>query len=67
MQGLEEKLGKLAPPAYATAGFISHYFVERFGFEKNCLAVQWSGDNPNSLADNNISINIQVVHSIKDG
>ncbi|KFK36514.1 hypothetical protein AALP_AA4G134000 [Arabis alpina] len=47
--GLEEKLGKLAP-AYATAGFISHYFVERFGFEKNCLVVQWSGDNPNSLA-----------------
>ncbi|EOA13158.1 hypothetical protein CARUB_v10026177mg [Capsella rubella] len=47
--GLEEKLGKLAP-AYATAGSISQYFVERFGFEKNCVVVQWSGDNPNSLA-----------------
>ncbi|ESQ43707.1 hypothetical protein EUTSA_v10013140mg [Eutrema salsugineum] len=47
--GLEEKLGKLAP-AYATAGFISPYFVQRFGFEKSCVVVQWSGDNPNSLA-----------------
>ncbi|XP_010482243.1 PREDICTED: xylulose kinase-like [Camelina sativa] len=47
--GLEEKLGKLAP-AYATAGSISKYFVERFGFAKNCVVVQWSGDNPNSLA-----------------
>ncbi|KAJ0248356.1 hypothetical protein HA466_0154640 [Hirschfeldia incana] len=47
--GLEEKLGKLAP-AYATAGSISQYFVQRYGFEKNCVVVQWSGDNPNSLA-----------------
>uniref|UniRef100_A0A1J3CM20 Xylulose kinase n=1 Tax=Noccaea caerulescens TaxID=107243 RepID=A0A1J3CM20_NOCCA len=47
--GLEEKLGKLAP-AYATAGSISQYFVQRFGFEKKCVVVQWSGDNPNSLA-----------------
>ncbi|KAA8528414.1 hypothetical protein F0562_035769 [Nyssa sinensis] len=47
--GLEERLGKLAP-AHAVAGFIAHYFVERFHFNKNCLVVQWSGDNPNSLA-----------------
>lgn len=46
---LEEKLGKLAP-AHAVAGFIAPYFVERFHFNKNCLIVQWSGDNPNSLA-----------------
>ncbi|KAK9983103.1 hypothetical protein SO802_032628 [Lithocarpus litseifolius] len=46
---LEEKLGKLAP-AHAVAGFIASYFVERFHFNKNCLVVQWSGDNPNSLA-----------------
>ncbi|CAN8324315.1 unnamed protein product [Cochlearia groenlandica] len=46
---LEEKLGKLAP-AYATAGLISQYFVQRYGFDKNCVVVQWSGDNPNSLA-----------------
>ncbi|KAL8490302.1 hypothetical protein ACS0TY_025993 [Phlomoides rotata] len=47
--GLEEKLGKLAP-AYAVAGLIASYFLERYQFDKNCLIVQWSGDNPNSLA-----------------
>ncbi|XP_020680363.1 xylulose kinase 2 isoform X1 [Dendrobium catenatum] len=46
---LEEKLGNLAPP-HAVAGFISPYFVERFHFQKDCLVIQWSGDNPNSLA-----------------
>ncbi|XP_062159293.1 xylulose kinase 2 [Alnus glutinosa] len=46
---LEDKLGKLAP-AHAVAGYIASYFVERFHFNKNCLVVQWSGDNPNSLA-----------------
>ncbi|KAI4321468.1 hypothetical protein MLD38_034843 [Melastoma candidum] len=46
---LEEKLGKLAP-AYAVAGNISSYFVQRYNFSKDCLVIQWSGDNPNSLA-----------------
>ncbi|KAL8126443.1 hypothetical protein AgCh_013650 [Apium graveolens] len=46
---LEERLGKLAP-AHAVAGSIASYFVERFHFNKDCLVVQWSGDNPNSLA-----------------
>ncbi|KAL2340061.1 hypothetical protein Fmac_008001 [Flemingia macrophylla] len=46
---LESKLGDLAP-AYAVAGNIAPYFIERYHFNKNCLAVQWSGDNPNSLA-----------------
>ncbi|XP_017701081.2 xylulose kinase 2-like [Phoenix dactylifera] len=47
--GLEEKLGKLAP-AHAVAGLIAPYFVERFQFKDSCLIIQWSGDNPNSLA-----------------
>ncbi|PON68314.1 Ribulokinase [Parasponia andersonii] len=47
--GLEQKLGKLAP-AHAVAGCIAPYFVERFSFNKHCLIIQWSGDNPNSLA-----------------
>ncbi|XP_058069587.1 xylulose kinase 2-like [Magnolia sinica] len=47
--GLEEKLGKLVP-AHAVAGLIAPYFVERFHFNKSCLVIQWSGDNPNSLA-----------------
>lgn len=47
--GLEEKLGKLAP-AHTIAGHIAPYYVERYNFNKNCLVVHWSGDNPNSLA-----------------
>ncbi|KAI3465198.1 hypothetical protein Pfo_021861 [Paulownia fortunei] len=46
---LEEKLGNLAP-THAVAGFMSNYYVERYLFKRNCLVVQWSGDNPNSLA-----------------
>uniref|UniRef100_A0A453AY68 Xylulose kinase n=1 Tax=Aegilops tauschii subsp. strangulata TaxID=200361 RepID=A0A453AY68_AEGTS len=46
---LEQKLGNLAP-ACAAAGRISSYFVERHQFDKNCFVIQWSGDNPNSLA-----------------
>ncbi|KAH6764942.1 xylulose 2 [Perilla frutescens var. frutescens] len=46
---LEKKLGDLAP-AHAVAGFISNYYVQRYHFKKNCAVVQWSGDNPNSLA-----------------
>uniref|UniRef100_A0A7C9DXS4 Xylulose kinase n=2 Tax=Opuntia streptacantha TaxID=393608 RepID=A0A7C9DXS4_OPUST len=46
---LEQKLGKLAP-SYAVSGFIAPYFANRFHFDKNCLVIQWSGDNPNSLA-----------------
>ncbi|GLT65207.1 hypothetical protein SLA2020_376510 [Shorea laevis] len=46
---LEEKLGKLAP-SHAVAGHICSYFVERYNFNKDCLVIQWSGDNPNSLA-----------------
>ncbi|PPD75249.1 hypothetical protein GOBAR_DD27823 [Gossypium barbadense] len=37
-------------PAHVVAGSIASYFVERYKFNKNCLVVQWSGDNPNSLA-----------------
>ncbi|XP_020256309.1 LOW QUALITY PROTEIN: xylulose kinase [Asparagus officinalis] len=47
--GLEEKLGKLAP-AHAVAGPIARYFVDRYHFNDSCLVIQWSGDNPNSLA-----------------
>ncbi|XP_044511008.1 xylulose kinase 2-like [Mangifera indica] len=46
---LDKKLGKIAP-AHAVAGRIAPYFVERYHFNENCLVVQWSGDNPNSLA-----------------
>ncbi|CAM0147189.1 unnamed protein product [Urochloa decumbens] len=47
--GLEERIGKLAP-AHAVSGKIAPYFVQRFQFASSCLVIQWSGDNPNSLA-----------------
>ncbi|KAJ6832837.1 xylulose kinase [Iris pallida] len=47
--GLEEKLGILAPP-HAVAGSLAPYFVQRYNFKSSCLVIQWSGDNPNSLA-----------------
>lgn len=53
--GLESKLGDLAP-AYAVAGKIASYFVERYHFNKDCLVVQWSGDNPNSVAGLTLNI-----------
>ncbi|XP_047149723.1 xylulose kinase 2 [Vigna umbellata] len=53
--GLESKLGALAP-AYAVAGNIASYFVHRYHFNKDCLVVQWSGDNPNSLAGLTLNI-----------
>ncbi|QCE16013.1 xylulose kinase 2 [Vigna unguiculata] len=53
--GLESKLGALAP-AYAVAGNIASYFVQRYHFNKDCLVVQWSGDNPNSLAGLTLNI-----------
>ncbi|CAL4897443.1 unnamed protein product [Urochloa decumbens] len=46
---LEERIGKLAP-AHAVAGKIAPYFVQRYQFASSCLVIQWSGDNPNSLA-----------------
>ncbi|CAN6352512.1 unnamed protein product [Urochloa humidicola] len=46
---LEERIGKLAP-AHAVAGKIAPYFVQRYQFASICLVIQWSGDNPNSLA-----------------
>ncbi|OAY51082.1 xylulose kinase 2 isoform X2 [Manihot esculenta] len=53
--GLKEKVGKLAS-AYDVAGHIAPYFAERYKFNKNCLVVQWSGDNPNSLAGLTLSV-----------
>ncbi|CAI0393559.1 unnamed protein product [Linum tenue] len=53
--GLEEKLGPLAP-AYAIVGSIASYFIERYKFNKDCLVVHWSGDNPNSLAGLTLSV-----------
>ena len=43
--------GKLLPiqPASRSAGRISPFFAERFGFSSNCLVLPFSGDNPCSM------------------
>uniref|UniRef100_A0AAR2JTZ4 Xylulose kinase n=1 Tax=Pygocentrus nattereri TaxID=42514 RepID=A0AAR2JTZ4_PYGNA len=43
---------KLSDPASSTAalGFVSHYFVKRFGFPEDCKVIAFTGDNPGSLA-----------------
>lgn len=46
---LREKLGVLQP-SYACAGTIGKYFVEKYGFASDTQIVNWSGDNPCSLA-----------------
>ncbi|XP_056594582.1 xylulose kinase isoform X1 [Triplophysa dalaica] len=37
-------------PSTSVLGGISTYFVERYGFSKNCEVVAFTGDNPGSLA-----------------
>ena len=45
---LQEKLPPLCN-SYDIVGTISHYFVEKYGFNSDAILVAWSGDNPNSL------------------
>ncbi|OGV57655.1 MAG: hypothetical protein A2283_02940 [Lentisphaerae bacterium RIFOXYA12_FULL_48_11] len=47
--GLSAKLGK-PELSHKVAGNIHSYFVERYGFDADCLIIVFSGDNPNSLA-----------------
>lgn len=45
---LTDKLLPIAPSGQAI-GTISHYFMGRYGFAKDCLVLPFSGDNPSSL------------------
>lgn len=47
---LVEKLGEQIVPSNQIIGQISEYFVERYGFQKDCYVVAFTGDNPASLA-----------------
>ncbi|MDD4871970.1 MAG: xylulose kinase [Kiritimatiellae bacterium] len=47
--GLSTKLGK-PELSHKVAGKIHLYFVEKYGFNTDCLIIVFSGDNPNSLA-----------------
>ena len=42
---LKNKLGNIKNPS-SEAGYISTYFIEKFGFNKNCIVGIGSGDNP---------------------
>ena len=42
---LKNKLGNIKTPS-SEAGYISAYFIEKFGFNKNCIVGIGSGDNP---------------------
>ena len=45
---LAAKLPPLAEP-WSVIGTISPYFVEKYGFSPEAMALAWSGDNPNSV------------------
>lgn len=47
---LVDKLGEEVVPSSQIIGQVSSYFVERYGFSKNCYVVAFTGDNPASLA-----------------
>lgn len=47
---LVNKLGQEVVPSSQAIGPLSEYFVERYGFSKDCYVVAFTGDNPASLA-----------------
>jgi xylulokinase len=46
---LLNKLPKVAPSNTIIPSGISDYFVDKYGFSKNCKIALWTGDNPSSL------------------
>lgn len=47
--GLKEKLGQPVPSS-TVIGSVSSYLADRYGFNRNCKVVAFTGDNPASLA-----------------
>jgi len=52
---LAEKLGKIQP-SHAVAGKISSYFCKKYNFNKECIIINGSGDNPCTLAGLKLSV-----------
>ena len=46
---LAARLGEIIP-SHECVGNIHDYYVKRYGFNRGCVVVAFSGDNPNSLA-----------------
>lgn len=62
-EGLAEKLPPCRPSG-TVCGKISSYFVEKYGFNKNCQTILWSGDNPCSLVGMGAASPGEVVISL---
>jgi len=54
-KNLRERLGQPVN-SNTTIGPIASYFVERYGFSKDCQVVAFTGDNPSSLAGMRLSL-----------
>lgn len=46
---LKKKLGTVPEDGGASFGTISKYFVERYGFAKDCHIIAFTGDNPSTI------------------
>ena len=46
---LKEKLGHVQEDGGASYGHVSQYFVERYGFAKDCNVIPFTGDNPATI------------------
>ncbi|KAJ3167346.1 hypothetical protein HDU88_002268 [Geranomyces variabilis] len=54
------KLGQVVR-TNAFLGFISAYFVKKYGFRQDCRIIAFTGDNPDSLASLNLGLNDIVI------
>ncbi|KAF2087671.1 pentulose and hexulose kinase [Saccharata proteae CBS 121410] len=46
---LRHKLGPVPEDGGGSLGSISSYFVEQYGFSKNCAVIPFTGDNPSTI------------------
>lgn len=46
---LRNKLGEVPKDGGKSFGNISHYFVERYGFNASCMIAPFTGDNPSTI------------------
>jgi xylulokinase len=46
---LKKKLGEVSTDGGKAYGTISKYFVDRFGFSKECKIIPFTGDNPSTI------------------
>jgi len=49
------KLGKVELDPSRVVGHIGQYFVDRYGFDKNCCVAPFTGDNPSTLLSFSLS------------